>query len=82
MFQGFSQEVTFMNNLNNLISTAQGRLNEPEEFQALLIKNITGALKQPSRPPCLLRAPTASGKTFMMSRILADMSTHEKIMWF
>lgn len=71
-----------MNNLNNLISTAQGRLNEPEEFQALLIKNITGALKQPSRPPCLLRAPTASGKTFMMSRILADMSAHEKIMWF
>lgn len=71
-----------MNNLNTFVSTAQGRLNEPEEFQALLIKNITEALRQPSRPPCLLRAPTASGKTFMMSRILANMSAHEQIMWF
>lgn len=71
-----------MNNFNNLVSTTQGRLSEPEEFQAVLIKNITDALKQSSRPPCLLRAPTASGKTFMMSRILANMSSNDKIMWF
>ena len=55
-----------MNNFNNLVSTAQGRLNEPEEFQAVLIKNITAAIKQSSKTPCLLRAPKASGKNFMI----------------
>jgi superfamily II DNA or RNA helicase len=79
LFLALSQGVTSM---NNFISTGQGRFNEPEEFQAELIKNITNSLRSAARPPCLLRAPTASGKTFMMLRILANMGSNEQVIWF
>jgi superfamily II DNA or RNA helicase len=65
-----------------LITTAQGPLLEPEQFQSTLISNITKTLLRESRPPCLLRAPTGSGKTFMLARVLADVSAETPTVWF
>ncbi len=44
---------------------------QPERFQSELIANISAALQTPERaqrPPCLLRAPTGSGKTFVLGQ--------------
>lgn len=65
-----------------LITTAQGPLLEPEQFQSALISNMTKTLLRNSRPPCLLRAPTGSGKTFMLARVLADVSAETPTVWF
>lgn len=65
-----------------LITTAQGPLLEPEQFQSALISNMTKTLLRDSRPPCLLRAPTGSGKTFMLARVLADVSAETPTVWF
>ncbi|MBA1379986.1 DEAD/DEAH box helicase [Pseudomonas brassicacearum] len=65
-----------------LITTAQGPLLEPEAFQRTLINNMTKTLLRSSRPPCLLRAPTGSGKTFMLARVLADVSAATPTVWF
>lgn len=61
---------------------AQGELLEPEAFQSGLIQGMTQALRQPSQPPCLLRAPTGSGKTFMLARVLANVSAETDTIWF
>lgn len=60
----------------------QGELLEPEAFQAGLIAGMTRALLRPAQPPCLLRAPTGSGKTFMLARVLANVSTETDTLWF
>ncbi|KAE9658341.1 hypothetical protein EJD88_06005 [Pseudomonas sp. PB105] len=65
-----------------LITTAQGPLLEPEPFQSTLIDNMTKTLLHSSRAPCLLRAPTGSGKTFMLARVLADVSAATPTVWF
>jgi len=65
-----------------LITTAQGPLLEPETFQSTLINNMTKTLLHSSRAPCLLRAPTGSGKTFMLARVLADVSADTPTVWF
>jgi superfamily II DNA or RNA helicase len=44
--------------------------HQPEQFQAELMDNITKALLRTPSPPCLLRAPTGSGKTFVMGQVL------------
>jgi type III restriction enzyme len=68
--------------LNQLVTTGQGPLLEPELFQANLIGGISRALLRPSQPPCLLRAPTGSGKTFMLARVLANVSAETGVVWF
>ena len=60
----------------------QGELLEPEAFQAGLIAGMTRALLRPAQPPCLLRAPTGSGKTFMLARVLANVSAEADTLWF
>ena len=42
----------------------------PKDFQAQIIENVCEALGSQPRPPCLLRSPTGSGKTFIMTKIL------------
>lgn len=60
----------------------QGELLEPEAFQAGVIAGMTRALLRPEQPPCLLRAPTGSGKTFMLARVLANVSAETDALWF
>jgi len=55
---------------------------EPVKFQSTLITNITKALLRDVRPPCLLRAPTGSGKTFVISRILEKVCANSPTLWF
>ena len=68
--------------LQNLATTAQGTLLAPEDFQQKLIANIGQTLQRPNRPPCLLRAPTGSGKTFMLTRVLANVGSNTPVVWF
>ena len=63
------------------IVTAQSAALEPEEFQATLIANLSQALLREPSPPCLLRAPTGSGKTFMLARVLANVSAVRPTLW-
>lgn len=55
---------------------------EPEEFQSRLISNLTATLMREHSPPCVLRAPTGSGKTFVLSRVLQNVSTQSPTIWF
>lgn len=53
----------------------------PEDFQDKIIKGVTAAMLE-SAPPCLLRAPTASGKTLMLGRIAEHLGEPLQMMWF
>ena len=64
------------------IIAAQSATVEPERFQSTLIENMTAALLRTPSPPCLLRAPTGSGKTFVISRVLANVSAEREVLWF
>lgn len=55
---------------------------EPEEFQRELMANITDALLRESPPPCLLRAPTGAGKTFIITHVLQRVSQQSPTLWF
>ena len=55
---------------------------QPERFQAELIKGMTASLLKTSRRPCLLRSPTGSGKTFVISRVLQSVSAQRGVLWF
>ena len=60
---------------------AQSAALEPEAFQGAIVENMTSALLRDSAPPCLLRAPTGSGKTFMISRVLEAVSAARPTLW-
>lgn len=64
----------------NLIA-AQSAAIEPEAFQASIIASMTRTLRRTPAPPCLLRAPTGSGKTFMMARVLENVSSEVPSLW-
>lgn len=68
--------------LNVQVTVSQGGTLEPEEFQQRLIEGMSMALLRLERPPCLLRAPTGSGKTFVISRALANISARRDVLWF
>lgn len=68
--------------LQQSVTTGQGEVLAPEEFQAQLIDGMTKALLRSNQPPCLLRAPTGSGKTFMLARVLANVSAEVETIWF
>lgn len=54
---------------------------EPELFQSEITKGMTRALLRGFSPPCLLRAPTGSGKTFIISRVLEAVSAEKPTIW-
>lgn len=64
------------------IVAAQSNTLEPEQFQSRLIGSMTEALLREPSPPSLLRAPTGSGKTFVISRVLANVSAEREVLWF
>ncbi len=68
-----------MSSLN--LYAAQSASLEPEIFQSSLIDGMTRALLRQPSPPCLLRAPTGSGKTFMISRVLENISAATPTLW-
>lgn len=57
----------------------------PKRFQARIIEGVCEALMNPSpgqpRPPCLLRSPTGSGKTFVLTQILEAISKASPVLW-
>lgn len=58
---------------------------QPERFQSELIAHISAALQTPERsqrPPCLLRAPTGSGKTFVLGQVLQKVAQEREVLWF
>ncbi len=63
------------------IIAAQSATIEPEAFQSALVDGMTRALLREPSPPCLLRAPTGSGKTFVISRVLEDVSAQRPTLW-
>jgi len=67
-------------NERDIIAPQSGAL-EPEAFQAGLIEGMTRALLRQAAPPCLLRAPTGSGKTFVISRVLENISLERPTLW-
>lgn len=64
------------------VTTPQGHTLVPEAFQAHLTKSMTAKLQQENPPPCLLRAPTGSGKTYVLCRVLANISAERPVVWF
>lgn len=68
--------------LPSIQMAAQSTALQPEMFQRDLIKGLTRALLRTPSPPCLLRAPTGSGKTFVISQALALVSTQRDVLWF
>jgi superfamily II DNA or RNA helicase len=63
------------------IIAAQSAAIEPEAFQSAIVEGMTRALLRDSAPPCLLRAPTGSGKTFIISRVLEAVSAERPTIW-
>ena len=68
-------------NLSLAVTTAQGDVLAPEAFQSTLIANIGAALQRDNHPPCLLHAPTGAGKTFMLTRVLAEACAEREMVW-
>jgi superfamily II DNA or RNA helicase len=64
------------------IIVGQATGHEPEEFQLRLIKHMSSALLREPSPPCLLRAPTGAGKTFVIGRVLEELCEQEPVLWF
>ncbi len=63
------------------IIAAQSAAIEPEAFQSVLVEGMTRAMLRDAAPPCLLRAPTGSGKTFVISRVLEAVSAARPTLW-
>ena len=61
---------------------AQSTAVQPEKFQRDLIDGMARALLRQPSPPCLLRAPTGSGKTFVISQVLERVSAQRDVLWF
>ena len=64
------------------VTAGQRETLEPEGFQSAIIESMSHALLRESSPPCLLRAPTGSGKTFVLARVLANVSAEKGVVWF
>lgn len=68
--------------LESIQMPAQSASMQPEEFQTQLIDNMASALLRWPSPPCLLRAPTGSGKTYVIGQVLERVSTDRNVVWF
>lgn len=67
--------------METLQLAAQSNTLAPEDFQSTLIANLSRALLRQPAPPCLLRAPTGSGKTFVIGQTLARISAQRDVLW-
>jgi superfamily II DNA or RNA helicase len=67
-------------NVLNVLA-AQTQAVEAEAFQSQLMQGLCSALRRTPAPPCLLRAPTGSGKTFMISKVLETLSQEQPTLW-
>jgi len=54
----------------------------PEEFQSRLINSMAAELIRQAPAPAVLRAPTGSGKTFMIARSIEIVSQSAPTVWF
>ena len=63
------------------ITAPQGDARVPKGFQTDIICGISSALQRDSRPPCLLRSPTGSGKTYMLAKVLQRISGQQPTLW-
>lgn len=52
-----------------------------KHFQAKIIQGVCEALATQPRAPCLLRSPTGSGKTFVLTKILENVSKTGNVLW-
>lgn len=68
-----------MSSLN--LAVAQSDALVPAAFQRSIIDNMASALLRQPSPPCLLRAPTGSGKTFMLASVLDKVSAAQATLW-
>ena len=68
--------------MDTIAMPAQSTAVQPEAFQRDLIANMGRALLRQPPPPCLLRAPTGSGKTFVISQVLERVSAQRPVLWF
>ena len=68
--------------MDTIAMPAQSVAMQPERFQSDLIANMERALLRQPSPPCLLRAPTGSGKTFVISQVLERVSEQRPVLWF
>lgn len=68
--------------LQTIPMAAQSTAVQPERFQSELMDGMTRALLRVPSPPCLLRAPTGSGKTFVISQVLERVSAQRNVLWF
>lgn len=68
-----------MSSLN--LASAQSSALVPAAFQRTIIDNMAAALLRQPSPPCLLRAPTGSGKTFMLAGVLDKVSAAQPTLW-
>lgn len=64
------------------IIAAQEQAAVPEEYQARHIEHISRELLKPLSAPCVLRAPTGSGKTFTLTRVIEEVSAQQGTVWF
>lgn len=71
-----------MTSLTLNVTAQQGFTLIPEDFQRQLIEGMTSKLLRDDPPPCLLRAPTGSGKTFVVSKVLGNVSDQRSVVWF
>lgn len=63
------------------IAAPQGDARVPKRFQTDIINGIGSALQRQARPPCLLRSPTGSGKTYMLAKVLQRVSGQQPTLW-
>lgn len=68
--------------LNLDVGTSQGYALVPEQFQTELERGITGKLLRDNPSPCLLQAPTGSGKTFVLCRSMSNVTAEQNVLWF
>ena len=66
----------------SILMAAQSTGVQPEQFQSNLVNNMSSALLRSPSPPCLLRAPTGSGKTYVISQVLERVSAERDVLWF
>ena len=73
--------MTLIQNATPQISAPQGDTRVPKSFQTDIINAVSGALQRGTRPPCLLRSPTGSGKTYMLAKVLQRISGQQPTLW-
>ena len=64
-----------------IITAPQSESFAPKYFQTTIINNVCEALAQEPRPPCLLRSPTGSGKTFILTKVLERVCRTNNVLW-